>query len=329
MAKQPTHIAKIEIKNFRCIDHLTLDFMQGGQPRMLTVLAGANGCGKTSVLDAVSVVMMSKEPKMRERLDYVRWKMEWFQVSIRCTNPHQQVRDDWDLIYSYGKKSRNYQDWRTHNSMLSLEYFSLHLPSPSLISTKINELKPRLISTYYRSLRGKRTGDNTEIPVFERLKKFYSRFMGDEWQLDVIPVNNDPGSGDEVVLRKGAEVPLDITSLEMARNLASERSDIPLLVPLERLSSGQAALFGYAGPLIFRDEPADVVLIDEPEQHMHVQWQRLLLPALRELSPTTQFIAATHSLDVLGSVLPDERIFLMQDEDPRLSDDQQHDGATP
>ena len=147
-----------------------------------------------------------------------------------------------------------------------------------------------------------------------------SRFLGEDWLLDVIPVSNDPGSGDEVVMRRGGELPPDVTSLAMARNLAKDRIDIPTLVPLDRLSSGQVILFAFAGPLIFRDQSADVVLIDEPEQHLHPSWQRLLIDALRELSPESQFIVATHSLEILDSVCSSERHLLLAEDDPRARD---------
>ncbi len=131
-------------------------------------------------------------------------------------------------------------------------------------------------------------------------------------------MSNDPGSGDEVVLRDATRtLPEDVTSLAMACELAPTRPDIPHLVPLDRLSSGQVALFAFAGPLVFRDAPADIVLIDEPEQHLHVQWHRQLLPALRELSPETQFLIATHSEDILDSALSYERFILVGDDDPR------------
>ncbi|HMY21498.1 MAG TPA: AAA family ATPase, partial [Polyangium sp.] len=182
---------------------------------------------------------------------------------------------------------------------------------------RLAELKRKLISAYYRSLRSKKRLD-TEIPVFERLQRFIRPFLGDDWTIDVLPTDNDPGSGDEVILRRG-EVPSDITSLAMARNEALLRDDIPPLVPMDRLSSGQIALFAFAGPLVFRDAPADVVLIDEPEQHLHVQWQRYIIPALRELSPESQFIVATHSLDVADAASHDERLLLLPEGDPRLS----------
>lgn len=175
-------------------------------------------------------------------------------------------------------------------------------------------LEQRLISTHYRSLRPRNPEHST---IFTRLQTLWERFDLDGRRIEVLPRNNNPGSGDVVILCKGPPIPSDITSVAHAHNLAQQRSDIPDIVPLDALSTGQMALFALAGPLLFRDAPPDVVLIDEPEQHMHVQWQRLLLPALQELCPGTQFIVGTHSEEILDAALSYERFILVDDDDPR------------
>ncbi len=45
-----------------------------------------------------------------------------------------------------------------------------------------------------------------------------------------------------------------------------------------------------------------IVLIDEIEQHLHPKWQRMLLPTLKQLFPNLQFVATTHSPQVLSYV---------------------------
>ncbi len=46
-------IREVHIKNFRAIDHLDLEFVHPGRATLDTaLLAGPNGCGKTSVLEA-------------------------------------------------------------------------------------------------------------------------------------------------------------------------------------------------------------------------------------------------------------------------------------
>jgi predicted ATP-binding protein involved in virulence len=60
-----------------------------------------------------------------------------------------------------------------------------------------------------------------------------------------------------------------------------------------------------------------------------VRWQRDVVDALRELSPSTLFIVATHSEEILDAVLSYERFILVEDRDPRaqLSGDASEDEA--
>lgn len=49
-------------------------------------------------------------------------------------------------------------------------------------------------------------------------------------------------------------------------------------------------------------EKQGIVLIDEPEVHLHLQLQRLIMPILTKVFPNVQFIVATHSPFVLNSL---------------------------
>lgn len=49
-------------------------------------------------------------------------------------------------------------------------------------------------------------------------------------------------------------------------------------------------------------EAPGIVLIDEPDTHLHPEWQWLLIGALREVFPNIQFIIASHSPIILASV---------------------------
>jgi predicted ATP-binding protein involved in virulence len=52
----------------------------------------------------------------------------------------------------------------------------------------------------------------------------------------------------------------------------------------------------------FSYDPCGIVLIDEPETHLHLQLQEQVLPLLTSLFPNVQFIAATHSPAVIASI---------------------------
>ncbi len=47
---------------------------------------------------------------------------------------------------------------------------------------------------------------------------------------------------------------------------------------------------------------SNTLLVDEPEMSLHIDWQTRLLQAIRELSPTTQLILATHSFHLTATL---------------------------
>ncbi len=66
----------------------------------------------------------------------------------------------------------------------------------------------------------------------------------------------------------------------------------------ERLSSGEKQLIILLVEALLQDRRPHVFLADEPELSLHIAWQRRILPAVRELNPNAQIVAATHSPEV-------------------------------
>lgn len=103
------------------------------------------------------------------------------------------------------------------------------------------------------------------------------------------------------------------SSLEIDKNGIS--------LKIEQLSEGEKTLimivcdiarrFAIANPAL--DNPrtgSGIVLIDEIDNHLHPQWQRQILPALKTTFPNCQFITTTHSPQVLSNLHPEE-IFIL------------------
>jgi predicted ATP-binding protein involved in virulence len=85
-------------------------------------------------------------------------------------------------------------------------------------------------------------------------------------------------------------------------------------LPFDRLSDGQRSLVAMAADIAWRcaqlnplhgreaaRETEGVVLIDEIELHLHPAWQRRVLADLRRAFPKIQFVATTHSPQVIGA----------------------------
>ena len=83
-------------------------------------------------------------------------------------------------------------------------------------------------------------------------------------------------------------------------------------IPFESLSGGEQAYFLLAVDLARRlllefpgstlSEAPGFVCIDEIELHLHPAWQREILTSLMDLFPRCQFVVSTHSPQVIGSV---------------------------
>jgi len=91
----------------------------------------------------------------------------------------------------------------------------------------------------------------------------------------------------------------------------------------QNLSDGQRIVLTLVGDLVKRattlnphladrvlDETPGVVLIDELDLHLHPKWQRRVIRDLKTTFPSIQFIATTHSPQLVGEAAPEEVILL-------------------
>lgn len=89
------------------------------------------------------------------------------------------------------------------------------------------------------------------------------------------------------------------------------------------LSDGQRIMLTLIGDLARRvatlnphlgtgalSEASGVVLIDELDLHLHPKWQRHIIHDLKNTFPLVQFVATTHSPQLIGEALPEEIIML-------------------
>jgi predicted ATPase len=81
---------------------------------------------------------------------------------------------------------------------------------------------------------------------------------------------------------------------------------------VDALSSGEKQILLMLGEIQRRLRRGGILLIDEPEIHLHPRWQRLLIRALTDLcaEQNAQLIITTHSEEVANAVYEHELILL-------------------
>lgn len=81
---------------------------------------------------------------------------------------------------------------------------------------------------------------------------------------------------------------------------------------LDAVSGGVAAIIDLSWQVYMRSIIDDefVVIIDEPENHLHPELQRRLLPSFLQAFPGAQFVVATHN-HFMVSAVPDSNVFVL------------------
>jgi predicted ATP-binding protein involved in virulence len=109
--------------------------------------------------------------------------------------------------------------------------------------------------------------------------------------------------------RNTSRVEIDIkgTTLDVRMLSDGERSVLALILDIsKRLAQANPHL---DDPLASGEA---VILVDEIDLHLHPQWQRKIVGNLEKTFPNCQFIATTHSPQVIGEV-PHDRIQMIKD----------------
>ena len=309
-------ITRIDITNFRGIESLSLSLLHPtGKFLDMVMLAGSNGLGKTSVLEACLLALGRKDmlSGREDSRSNIRSGSNGFAIKL-------QVDIDGEALELYAH-SNDQPNGTVKTSLAKIahvpvEYFS-SWREPKLVGTvsvslgrkgrppkSTEENRLRLIKQCLVDLTARKSfvplenesvfGLNREEEVFARINSAWKLFY--------------PARNDEFVNRA-----LDAGFDVFRHDRQTGRS-----TSVDHLSSGEIEVFTMLGWFATRDFSQGIVFIDEPELHLHPAWHRTIMLALRIVLPQSQLICATHSPEILDSVYSYERFTMLPEGDPRL-----------
>lgn len=327
-------IKRLELTNFRIFEKATLEF----QPDM-NLLVGINGVGKSSVLDALCLLLSRALPDFTaSRARPIPFTENDFTVGFYGLTSELHFTDD--NSYSVRVKQDYYSrvvpqtppgvesegEWHEpldKEMRVALEqpiavYFSPRrsLPVDREPSKQVSaggqaaayadalssrELQVREFAEW-ASVQKTLSEENNDPIATHRLKVLHSavtRFLENYTHLAV------KSEGNTIVLLDKNEKLLDIKQLS-----DGERSLLALVFDLARRLS-------QANPQL--DDPLregqGIVLIDELDLHLHPGWQRTVIEKLTKTFPNCQFIVTTHSPQIIGECDPAGLILLTKEDD--------------
>jgi hypothetical protein len=273
-------LLRIEIHGSQKISDFALDLRSpDGSPNKYHVLAGPNGCGKTVILEAILEVLGKGKLLTRPH------STGWLAATLRLENGKE---------HQIGL--RGY--WGRGNATeicdsLRVEYISSqHIPSVNIQQFKhlVRQQQGRRVLT---------SGPEPKDRVWlEQLTHFWQEFRKDKTHFVMTLVNQEDLDVNE----------WDIFLYDQDRRICS----------IDNLSSGELKVISMAVPFITKSFDG-LLLIDEPELHLHPQWQGRILRALRVIIPDAQMIVASNADDPWDDAMSWERTLLVPKGDPRKS----------
>jgi len=315
------YVERLQLADFRCFDQLDLRFdRQSSLEGRWTCIAGINGAGKSSVLQALSLALLGNTlaielggerlNRMRRLVDLFNRKRATIEVILRSTEPGPEIDlplvIDEGRIVGPGSLYGGVPSWERVRQLVVAGYGATRNLSP-----RIDASSEHLSSDVRR-----------HITLFEPL----SQLAGAEVLLAQQRPKGPFAKLFENVLRQvlGAELQIMMSAPGM-RFMVSERDVVEAVDLPDGFRSAAAwiadlcAIWCEKFPwLASAGNPSDIqaiVLIDEIDLHLHPSLQRSLVPRLRKVLPKVQWVVTTHSPLVLANFDVNEIIALDRDVD--------------
>jgi len=326
------YVSHVSLKNIRCFKNVCLDFQNPageGEPNNVTLILGDNSAGKTTLLKAIALAVLTP---VIHNTGYRAYHM------IREGMNLGKIGGS--LLLQPGDGASSTYNWPTELDFQRVgDSETLDLPlENNRFTNGISPEHQRLKDNYYQdnhaafftvgygATRRMETGDYTPGSKKSKWMPRYhwvaSLFEDDVALLPLaawLPKLNSSRRGEVLQLINQLFPQGETRLLDKPRNgeFVVESQGLP--VPFSALSDGYRAFLAWTtdllghlsactpDPIAITNMPG-VVLVDEVDLHLHPAWQLLVIEKISTLFPRLQFILTSHSPIVAGT-LPASHIY--------------------
>ena len=307
-------IEKVYIKNVKGIKDLELSFKKDDKILDLIVLAGVNGSGKTTILEAIKDFFDNRSIDFNDIEksniyleiffeDFEREKIipfinidsqnNIYQVFHMLGSYNSYIKENKGLYHQLAKNFDNppkiiylpannsFEEVKTESTTLLKDYQFINIVN----STVMND-----IPSYIATRRNYLATIEEDLTMKEVTNKVVNEING---IFDILEID---------IRLKGFSK--DEKTLPIFENSAGEEFDI------NDLSSGEKQLFLRTLSIKMLEPNNSIILIDEPELSFYPKWQQRIIEVYKKIGKNNQIIVATHSPHILGSI-SNENIFIL------------------
>ncbi len=289
-------ITKLELKNFKRFDDLTIDLTSLVEPAKLVLLIGANGSGKSSVFDAFEVINQSKrfegyDNKYYQKESNINYVVIANMISKDENGEDLEIIADRSSNYHlknnsfYGRTSVR-QIPKLTRTTLGQENVSFKddTDRPKTFIDRDNRFENDIEKVASSILTAVFEDKNSTEQIIERyfnpINKAFGNIFGHEESTRIELVSFKPpleGKTAEILFQKGTSQ-----------------------IPYDYLSSGEKEIFNILLNLLTRKEyfQDTIYFLDEIDLHLNTQLQKNLLKEITEnwIPENCQLWTASHSL---------------------------------
>ncbi|MFM2344119.1 MAG: hypothetical protein RLZZ210_729 [Pseudomonadota bacterium] len=216
-------------------------------------------------------IKKNKNHNVKIKLDAININTQDFIYlsSYRLLNPTAiEKAGDWEAIRDLEDESLSY---RYRNRFFHMERMN-NISSLSLqFDNNYKTTKQYLINLITDKLVGGITKENQDI--LNKIHEAFKIFFPNKKLLEKLPKQAD------------------------YYKLAIQNED-KSIVDIDQLSSGEREVIAFFTYLCSKAINSSIIIIDEPELHLHAKWQAIILSSLRQIFPNTQIFMASHSDEI-------------------------------
>ena len=298
-------IEKVHIKNIKGIKDLELSFKKDDKILDVIVLAGVNGSGKTTILEAIKDFFYNENVNYDEP-EKSNVNLDIFLEEFEKYSSYNLKRVKFLNTFHYKKSDNNTSSQnQTINNFESLAKI-IYVPAENNFEKVKTDTTTLLrISQFINIINSNVIKD---IPSYIATRRNYLATIEEDLTMKEITnkVVNEINSIFDIfeldVKLKGFSK--DEKTMPIFENSAGEEFDI------NDLSSGEKQLFLRTLSIKMLEPKNSIILIDEPELSLHPKWQQRIIEVYKKIGENNQIIVATHSPHILGSV-SNENIFIL------------------
>lgn len=326
---------KLTIQGWRQYQNIEIDFHD-----RLTILTGANGSGKTTILNVLNrhfgwMVNFVSTPRKRTKDGILEFFSGISQSVLSLFEGEKKNENEIQVgkvHYNSGKEGlikipQNVKQTYHFNLSNQEQVKGLHIPShrPTFVHQEVSVMptnaptRQKIFTDYSNEIRNRYiSGASGRTPNYYLKEALISLAIFGYGNSIVSP--NDEArelfEGFQEILKKVLPPKLCFTSLSIEMPevvLRTASGDFPI----DSASGGITAIIDLAWQIYTFSEQEGirgerfVVTIDEPENHLHPEMQKVLLKNFIDAFPNAQFIVATHNPFIVTSV-PESNVYVLK-----------------